>query len=94
MFEKAVKFNQDISRWQTGKVESLTGAFAQTLALSANLTGWNTSSLTDGNMMNSGYRRVNPNASIWNSSLLVLPSEPRGPSDDPGETIHLMALRR
>ena len=40
MFEDAVEFNGDITRWEVGHVTNLAGMFSSALRLDRDLSGW------------------------------------------------------
>jgi surface protein len=63
-FVSAVKFNQDISNWDTSKVINFTAMFQMTI-FNQDISGWDTSSATTMEGMFSSATQFNQDLSSW-----------------------------
>jgi surface protein len=68
MFKGATSFNQDISRWNTGRVISMEEMFMDATSFNQNIGNWNTSMVTNMKGMFRNARAFNQNIGNWNVS--------------------------
>jgi len=68
MFKGATSFNQDISRWNTGKVINMEEMFMDAVSFNQNIGNWNTSMVTNMAGMFRNARAFNQNIGNWNVS--------------------------
>ena len=67
MFNGAINFNQDISRWNTGNVTNMSGIFNSAINFNQNISNWNVTKVTDMSNMFNGAINFNQNISRWNT---------------------------
>ena len=71
MFYGALRFNQDISRWDTSRITNMADMFNQAEAFSQNIGNWNVSNVTDMNSMFNNADKFNQDISQWDVSKVT-----------------------
>ena len=68
MFYNADTFNQDISNWNTAKVDNMGSMFKNASSFNQNISNWNTSKVTKMLDLFRGASAFNQNISNWDTS--------------------------
>jgi surface protein len=67
MFSKAIRFNSDISKWDTSNVTDMSGMFFRAENFNSDISKWDTSNVTDMSGMFDNAILFNSDLSNWNT---------------------------
>ena len=68
---KEVTFNQDISKWDTAQVTTMSEMFRDAVAFNQDISKWNTAQVTDMQHMFHGAAAFNQDISTWNTAQVT-----------------------